>query len=99
MPRAEAARLAIRRHSAMKRSTSASLVEGPKLTRMTHSASDGSTPIAASTRLAFMLPLEQALPAEIAIPARSNWTNWLALVTPGIAIAPIAGDARGVARR
>ena len=32
-----------------------------------------------------MLPEEQALPAETEIPARSSWTSWLALATPGIA--------------
>ncbi len=42
-------------------------------------------PMASSTRLGFMLPDEQALPADTAMPARSNWTNWLALATPGIA--------------
>ena len=38
-------------------------------------AISGGTPIAARTRLGFMLPDEQALPAETAMPARSNWTS------------------------
>ena len=41
--------------------------------------------MAASTRLGFMLPDEQALPADTEMPARSNCTSWLALGTPGIA--------------
>jgi hypothetical protein len=41
--------------------------------------------MASTTRLGFMLPDEQALPAETDIAARSNCTNWLALATPGIA--------------
>ena len=41
--------------------------------------------MAASTRLAFMLPDEQALPADTEMPARSSWTSWLALATPGMA--------------
>src|SRR5690242_2497566 len=78
-------RLAILRHSARKRSTSASLVVGPKLTRMTDAAISSGTPIAASTRLGFMLPEEQALPADTEIPARSSCTSWLALAVPGMA--------------
>ena len=59
----------------------------------------GRRPSRRAPRLAFMLArLEQALPAETAIPARSNWTSWLALVTPGMATAPIVGHARGAAR-
>src|SRR5918993_1680633 len=81
----EAARSRMRRHSAPKRSTSSSLVSGPKLTRIAQLATSVGTPMASRTRLGFMLPDEQALPAEIAIPARSNCTSWLALATPGIA--------------
>ena len=58
---------------------------GPKLTRMTVAAISVATPIASRTWLGFMLPDEQALPAETAIPARSNWTSWLALDRPGMA--------------
>src|SRR5690348_15858493 len=79
------ARLAIFRHSEKKRSTSCSLVVGPKLTRITEPATSAGTPIAASTRLGFMLPDEQALPAETEMPARSSWTSWVALATPFIA--------------
>src|SRR5204863_8233013 len=79
------ARPRIRRHSSTKRERSRSLVCGPKLTRTTHSAISGATPMAARTRLCFMLPDEQALPAETEMPARSNWTSWLALGTPGMA--------------
>src|SRR5262249_15604488 len=60
------------RHTPRNRSTSPSLVSGPKLTRMKPSAISCGTFIAASTWLAFILPEEQALPAETAIPARSN---------------------------
>src|SRR6185369_678905 len=66
------ARLAMRRHSAIKRSTSWSRVAGPKLTRTTDTARASGTPIAPNTRLAFMLPDEQALPADTEMPARSN---------------------------
>src|SRR6185369_132956 len=79
------ARPAMRRHSAVNRSISASLVLGPKLTRITDAATSSGTPIAASTRLGFMLPDEQALPAETEMPARSSCTSWLALAAPGIA--------------
>ena len=41
---------------------SASLVDGPKLTRITVLAMSSATPIADNTRLGFMLPDEQALP-------------------------------------
>src|SRR5215218_5601421 len=81
----DAARSRIRRHSATKRSTSSSLVSGPRLTRITQLATSVGTPIASRTRLGFMLPDEQALPAEIAIPARPKCTSWFALATPGIA--------------
>src|SRR3982751_1805246 len=70
---AAAARLLIRRHSSRNRSTSPSLVCGPKLTRRKPDATSAATFIAASTWLAFILPEEQALPAETAIPARSSW--------------------------
>ena len=90
-------RSAMRRHSARKASTSASLVCGPKLMRRI-AAGDivAATPIAASTWLAFILPDEQALPADTAIPARSSWTSSAALDAPGSAIAPMVGDARAV---
>src|SRR6476660_3668202 len=65
------ARLRIRRHSPRKRSTSAEVVDGPKLTRMTRTATSSGMPIAPRTRLGFMLPDEQALPAETETPARS----------------------------
>src|SRR5688572_17005838 len=81
----EDARSRMPRHVATKRSMSASLVCGPKLTRITVDAISAGMPMASSARLGFMLPDEQALPADIAMPARSNWTNWLALTTPGIA--------------
>ena len=77
--------LPIRRHSSRKRSTSLSEVEGPKLTRMTVDAISSGMRIAVRTRLGFMLPDEQALPAETEMPARSSWTSWLALATSGIA--------------
>src|SRR5206468_10068650 len=58
------ARAAIRRHSARKRSTSASLVQGPKLILRKLPAISGGTAIAASTALPFIAPDEQALPAD-----------------------------------
>src|SRR3954452_9150255 len=66
------ARAAILRHSPRKRSMSSSLVDGPKLTRMTQEAISSGTPIAERARLGFMLPEEQALPAETEMPARSS---------------------------
>ena len=56
----------------------------------------GATPIAASTLLAFILPLEQALPAPTAKPARSNWTSWLAWSAPGKRDGADVGDPRAV---
>src|SRR6476659_4873728 len=82
-------RLAILRHSPTKRAMSASLVDGPKLTRMTDDAISSGTAIAARTRLGFMLPDEQALPADTAMPARSSCTRWLELAMPGIGYARI----------
>src|SRR5690242_6837968 len=79
------ARSLMERHSAANLATSSAVVRGPKLTRMTLPASSAGTCITWSTRLAFMLPDEQALPAEIARPTRSNCANWLALATFGIA--------------
>ena len=64
---------------------SRSLVSGPKLTRMVEPASSAETPIAASTWLGFMLPDEQALPADTEIQARSSCTSWLVLAMPGVA--------------
>ena len=63
---------------------SASVVLAPKLTRIVASASSLATPIAARTWLDFIDPDEQALPALIEIPARSNWTSWLAALTPAL---------------
>src|SRR5207248_6495246 len=83
------ARDAMRRHSPRKRSTSASLVRGPKLTRMNPPAISAGTFIAVSTSLAFILPDEQALPDDTAIAARSSCTSKDALDAPGSAIAPI----------
>jgi hypothetical protein len=59
----------------MNRSISASLVDGPKLTRMTVLATSGLKPMAPRTRLGLMLPDEQALPADTEMPARSSWTS------------------------
>ena len=59
-------------------------------------ASSAGTPIAASTRLGFMLPDEQALPADTEMPARSSCTSWLALATPGMRIGADGRDARRV---
>src|SRR6185312_15065931 len=86
-----AARSAMRRHSARKRSTSASLVEGPKLIRRNPAATLAGTPIAARTALPFIAPDEHALPAETAIPTRSNCTSSDALAAPGSETAPIVG--------
>src|SRR5678816_3276429 len=66
----EEARSRIPRHAATNRPMSASVVCGPKLTRITDDAISAGTPIASSTRLGFMLPEEQALPAETAMPVR-----------------------------
>ena len=46
-------------------------------------ATSAASAIDASTALAFILPDEQALPAETAIPARSNWTSSDALGRAG----------------
>src|SRR5205085_10048867 len=85
------ARDAIRSHSVRNRSTSASLVAGPKLTRIVAPAMSDGTCIATSTALPFIAPDEQALPIDTAIPARSNWTSSDAFEAPGRAIAPIVG--------
>src|SRR6476646_5523069 len=82
-------RLRIRRHSPRNRSTSASLVFGPKLTRMKPPAISAGTFIAARTSLDFILPDEQALPAETEIPARSSWTSSAAFDAPDSATEPI----------
>ena len=70
---------------------SASLVSGPKLIRRKPFATSCGTPIAASTTLPFIAPDEQALPAETAIPARSNCTSSDALAAPGSETAPMVG--------
>ena len=44
----------------------------PRLTRIVFAAIAGSTPIASSTRLVFIVPLEQAEPWLTAIPAMSK---------------------------
>src|SRR6185312_16939883 len=62
------ARPAICRHSERKVSTSTSVESGPKLRRRKPPAISAGTPIASSTSLFFILPDEQALPAETAIP-------------------------------
>src|SRR5437868_12607778 len=41
-------------------------------------------PKAVNARLGFMLPDEQALPAEIEMPAESNRTSWAAALSPGM---------------
>src|SRR5258708_5930605 len=66
-------------HSTRKRSTSASLVSGPKLIRTKLPAMSGATSIAARTRLCFIAPADQALPDDTAIPARSSCTSKNAL--------------------
>src|SRR4029453_18538710 len=85
------ARLAMRAHSARKVSTSSSLVSGPKLMQRNALEISGATPIAANTALSFILPDEQALPADTAMPARSNCTSNDALDAPGSATAPMVG--------
>src|SRR5881392_2396728 len=57
----------IRCHSIRKRSTSASLVWGPKLMRRNPAAISAGTPIASRTALFFIAPDEQALPADTAM--------------------------------
>src|SRR5690349_21626181 len=69
----EEARSRMPRQAATNLSMSLLVLAGPKLTRMTVGAISAGTLIAASTRLGFMLPEEQALPADTAMPARSNW--------------------------
>ena len=59
--------------------------QAPDFTRITDAATSSRTCIAPRTRLGFMLPDEQALPAETEMPARSSCTSWLALATPGMA--------------
>ena len=54
------------------------LVDGPKLIRRKLDAISGSSCIALRTWLSFIAPLEQALPAETAIPARSSCIIWAA---------------------
>ena len=63
---------AIAVQAARKRSTSASQVCGPKLTRTTSLATASSHPMACSTWLVLSEPDEQALPAETEMPAISN---------------------------
>ena len=77
------------------RRSSAAVVVRPKLTRITSRAALSSQPIAASTWLGFMLPDEQALPAETAMPAMSNRISCAAA---GDAGHPVAAD-RGMPRR
>src|SRR5438309_4112342 len=84
-------RAAMLRHSPMKRSTSDSLVSGPKLMGRYPAATSRGTPIAASTALPFIAPDEQALPAETAMPARSNCTSNDALDPPASEMAPMVG--------
>ncbi len=63
-------------------------------------AISGSTPMAASTWLAFRLARRAgAARPQTAIPARSSWTSIAMLVAPGSAMAPMVGDARRVLAR
>src|SRR5271166_562038 len=68
-----------------KKSTSPSLVAGPRLTRMAPSARAVGTPIAARTGEADTLPDEQADPEETAIPARSRAIKAVSALAPGTA--------------
>src|SRR5690242_10053702 len=75
---------AIWRQAWMKRVTSASPVVRPKLTRTTSREAASAQPIAASTWLGFMLPDEQAEPAETEMPARSKRISCAAAAVPGM---------------
>ena len=59
------ARAAIRRHSARKWSTSASLVDGPKLTRMKLCATSGGTSIAPARRFPSSCPTSKRFPPRL----------------------------------
>src|SRR5208283_5601367 len=66
-------------------STSRSLVDQPRLTRTAPCASEGSTPIAASTCEGCTLPDEQADPEDTAIPLRSKAIMAVSAFMPGTA--------------
>src|SRR5438105_2728017 len=69
--------------TAIKRSTSSSVVFQPRLTRMAPLTISGARPMAASTCDLATLPEEQAEPEEIAIPSRSNAMSNVSASTPG----------------
>ena len=56
---------------------------------MVFAAISGSTCMASSTRLVFMVPLEQALPCETAIPAMSKRMTCAVALMFGMAMARI----------
>ena len=74
-----------------KRSTSASVVLQPRLTRTAPRESAGSTPMAAKTLEACTLPDEQADPEDTAIPLRSKAIIAVSALTPGTANKVVLG--------
>ena len=84
VPRHFAGQKAISRHARTKRSTSAPSVSRPRLTRTTSRTWVSGQSIAFSTWLGFMLPLAHALPADTAMPPRSNRISCVVASTPGM---------------
>src|SRR5262249_1987749 len=74
-----------------KRSTSASVVVQPRLTRTPPRTSTGSAPIAARTCEVCTFPAEQAEPDETAIPLRSKAIIVVSAFTPGTANKVVLG--------
>src|SRR5262249_27594918 len=72
-----------------KQSTSSSVVENPKLTRIAPRARPESTPMAESTCEAATLPDEQAAPEDTATPARSSAIRAVSARMPGTAKAVV----------
>src|SRR5215211_1948904 len=75
-----------------KQSTSSSLVENPRLTRIAPAPRRGPTPMAVSTCEAATLPDEQADPDDTATPARSRAISAVSALTPGTAKKVVLGN-------
>src|SRR5262245_6058422 len=75
-----------------KRSTSGSVVVGPRLTRTAARASCGGAPIAASTWDGWTLPEEQAAPEDTATPSRSKAMTAVSAFMPGTANRVVFGS-------
>ena len=77
----------VEKDAALERRFQPVVVDQPKLTLIVHAASDSGTPKAASVRLGFSEPDEQALPADTARPAASKRISCAAALTPGMVMA------------